>query len=64
LSFEIYHPKNNVLNQEGNHDDNKVGITKKFLELTDNDGQKSKSFLKFKINEIKAAPFEPLYLQI
>jgi hypothetical protein len=27
LSFEIYHPKNNVHNQDGNHDDNKVRIT-------------------------------------
>jgi hypothetical protein len=26
-SFEIYHPKNNVHNQDGNHDDNKVRIT-------------------------------------
>jgi hypothetical protein len=40
LSFEIYHPKNNVHNQGGNHDDNKVGITILFFfELTDNDGQ-------------------------
>jgi hypothetical protein len=39
LSFEIYHPKNNVHNQDGNHDDNKVPITKIFFELTDNDGQ-------------------------
>jgi protein involved in ribonucleotide reduction len=38
LSFEIYHPKNNVHNQDGNHDDNKVRITIFFL-LTDNDGQ-------------------------
>jgi hypothetical protein len=27
LSFEIYHPKNNVHNQDGSHDDNKVRIT-------------------------------------
>jgi hypothetical protein len=40
LSFEIYHPKNNVHNQDGNHDDNKVRITIFFFfELTDNDGQ-------------------------
>jgi hypothetical protein len=42
LSFEIYHPKNNVLNQDGNHDDNKINkvwITIFFFELTDNDGQ-------------------------
>jgi hypothetical protein len=39
LSFEIYHPKNNVHNQDGNHDDNKVRITMFFFELTDNDGQ-------------------------
>jgi hypothetical protein len=39
LSFEIYHPKNNVHNQDGNHDDNKVRITNFFFELTDNDGQ-------------------------
>jgi hypothetical protein len=39
LSFEIYHPKNNVHNQDGNHDDNKVRITIFFYELTDNDGQ-------------------------
>jgi hypothetical protein len=39
LSFEIYHPKNNVRNQDGNHDDNKVRITNFFFELTDNDGQ-------------------------
>jgi hypothetical protein len=39
LSFEIYHPKNNVHNQDGNHDDNKVRITICFFELTDNDGQ-------------------------
>jgi hypothetical protein len=31
LSFEIYHPKNNVHNQDGNHDDNKVRITKSQL---------------------------------
>jgi hypothetical protein len=32
LSFEIYHPKNNVHNnQDGNHDDNKVRITIFFL---------------------------------
>jgi hypothetical protein len=42
LSFEIYHPKNNVHNQDGNHDDNKVDrITIFFFELTDNDGQNS-----------------------
>jgi hypothetical protein len=39
LSFEIYHPKNNLHNQDGNHDDNKVRITNFFFELTDNDGQ-------------------------
>jgi hypothetical protein len=40
MSFEIYHPKNNVHNQDGNHDDNKVRITIFFFfELTDNDGQ-------------------------
>jgi hypothetical protein len=39
LSFEIYHPKNNVHNQDGNHDDNKVRVTIFFFELTDNDGQ-------------------------
>jgi hypothetical protein len=39
LSFEIYHPKNNVHNQDGNHDDNKVRTTFFFFELTDNDGQ-------------------------
>jgi NAD dependent epimerase/dehydratase family enzyme len=39
LSFEIYNPKNNVHNQDGNHDDNKVRITIFFFELTDNDGQ-------------------------
>jgi hypothetical protein len=39
LSFEIDHPKNNVHNQDSNHDDNKVGITNIFFELTDNDGQ-------------------------
>jgi hypothetical protein len=39
LSFEIYHPKNNVHNQDGNHDDNKVRITIFFSNLTDNDGQ-------------------------
>jgi hypothetical protein len=40
LSFEIYHPKNNIHNQDGNHDDNKVRITIFFFfELTDNDGQ-------------------------
>jgi hypothetical protein len=39
LSFEIYHPKNNVHNQDGNHDDNKVLITIFFFELTNNDGQ-------------------------
>jgi hypothetical protein len=40
LSFEIYHPKNNVHNQDSNHDDNKVRITFFFFfELTDNDGQ-------------------------
>jgi hypothetical protein len=39
LSFEIYHPKNNVHNQDGNHDDNKVRITIFFFELTDNDGR-------------------------
>jgi hypothetical protein len=25
-SFEIYHPKNNIHNQDGNRDDNKVWI--------------------------------------
>jgi hypothetical protein len=35
----MYHPKNNVHNQDGNHDDNKVRITIFFFELTDNDGQ-------------------------
>jgi hypothetical protein len=40
LSFEIYHPKNNVHNQDGSHDDNKVRITIFFFfELTENDGQ-------------------------
>jgi hypothetical protein len=40
LSFEIYHPKNNVHNQDVNHDDNKIRITIFFFfELTDNDGQ-------------------------
>jgi hypothetical protein len=40
LDFAIYHPKNNVHNQGGNHDDNKVRITIFFFfELTDNDGQ-------------------------
>jgi hypothetical protein len=39
LSFEIHHPKNNVHNQDGNHDDNQVRITFFFFELTDNDGQ-------------------------
>jgi hypothetical protein len=39
LNFEIYHPKNNVHNQQSNHDDNKVWITIFFFELTDNDGQ-------------------------
>jgi hypothetical protein len=39
LSFQIYHPKNNVHNQDGNHDDNKVGLQFFFFELTDNDGQ-------------------------
>jgi hypothetical protein len=39
LSFENYHPKNNVRNQDGNHDDNKVRVTIYFFELTDNDGQ-------------------------
>jgi hypothetical protein len=39
LSFEIYHPKNNVHNQDGNHDDNKVRVTIYFFELTGNDGQ-------------------------
>jgi hypothetical protein len=39
LSFEIYYPKNNVHNQDGNHDDNKVRITIFFFELTDNNGQ-------------------------
>jgi hypothetical protein len=39
LSFEIYHPKNNVHNQDGNHDDNKVWITFFFFELTETDGQ-------------------------
>jgi hypothetical protein len=41
LCFAIYHPKNNVHNQDGNHDDNKVRITIFFFffELTDNDGQ-------------------------
>jgi hypothetical protein len=31
LSFEIYPPKNNVHNQDDNHDDNKVPITIFFL---------------------------------
>jgi hypothetical protein len=35
LSFEIYHPKNNVHNQDGNHDDNKVRITIFFFFLID-----------------------------
>jgi hypothetical protein len=35
LSFEIYHPQNNVHNQDGNHDDNKVRITFFSFELTD-----------------------------
>jgi hypothetical protein len=39
LSFEIYHPKNYVHNQDGNHDDNKVRVTILFFELTDNYGQ-------------------------
>jgi hypothetical protein len=39
LSFEIYYQKNNVHNQDGNYDDNKVRITIFFFELTDNDGQ-------------------------
>jgi hypothetical protein len=39
LSFEIYYPENNIHNQDGNHDDNKVPITDFFFELTDNDGQ-------------------------
>jgi hypothetical protein len=39
LSFEIDHPKNNVHNQDGNHDDDKVRIIHFFFELTDNDGQ-------------------------
>jgi hypothetical protein len=30
LSFEIYHPKNNVHNQDGKHDENKVRITNYF----------------------------------
>jgi hypothetical protein len=33
LSFEIYHPKNNVHNQDGNHDANKVRIIKSFQEF-------------------------------
>jgi hypothetical protein len=37
----MYHPKNNVHNQDGNHNDNKVPMDYKFFffELTDNDGQ-------------------------
>jgi hypothetical protein len=30
-SFEIYHPKNNIHNQDGNRDDNKVWIKFDFL---------------------------------
>jgi hypothetical protein len=53
----MYHPKNNVHNQDGNHDDNKVRITIFFFELTDNEGQNFlagivPTYCKFKIEII------------
>jgi hypothetical protein len=64
LSFEIYHPKNNVHNQDGNHNDNEVWITFFFFELTDNDGQNFLAgiVLNSKVNveskcEVKMGPF-------
>jgi hypothetical protein len=56
LCFEIYHPKNNVHNQDGNHDDNKVRITIFFFfELTDNDGQ---NFLAGIVHEFNKDDFD------
>jgi hypothetical protein len=47
LSFEIYHSKNNVHNQDGNHDDNKVRITILFLSSIINNCLSTKSISSF-----------------
>jgi hypothetical protein len=47
LSFEIYHPKNNVHNQDGNHDDNKAP-TVAAVEISDRKDLKTLYLYKFR----------------